>query len=205
MQKSSVFWCNDLMVTNRMLRKQNSPFCVLLNFSLKAIILPCFLILLTKIFFFSSEIQKKKSRDAARQRRGQQNDEFSELAGQLPIMPKATSSGFSPRLLAIILEFDTIEHIFRAHTFGSLVVPLVLRMSAVLSGSFSSLGLDRSDSLIVSSKLKSPQLPGCTFACIVLTFILAAAFWRLEVSTPSNDTTISGFLWTNKTRVSMMK
>lgn len=29
--------------------------------------------------------KKKKSRDAARQRRGQQNDEFTELSAQLPI------------------------------------------------------------------------------------------------------------------------
>jgi len=31
------------------------------------------------------QTKKKKSRDAARQRRGQQNDEFSELAAQLPL------------------------------------------------------------------------------------------------------------------------
>ena len=35
-------------------------------------------------------MKKMKSRDAARQRRGQQNDEFGELAASLPLPPKLT-------------------------------------------------------------------------------------------------------------------
>ena len=63
-----------------------------------------------------SEIQKKKSRDAARQRRGQQNDEFSELAGQLPVMPKATASLDRLCVMRLSNSFVKMKHIIRQIT-----------------------------------------------------------------------------------------
>ena len=57
--------------------------------------------------------KKKKSRDAARQRRGQQNDEFSELAAQLPL--NISSAEKLDRLCAMRLSnsFIKIKHVLQ--------------------------------------------------------------------------------------------
>lgn len=65
---------------------------------------------------FSSETQKKKSRDAARQRRGQQNDEFSELASQLPAMPNASGSLDRLCVMRLSNSFVKMKHIIRQIT-----------------------------------------------------------------------------------------
>lgn len=57
--------------------------------------------------------KKKKSRDAARQRRGQQNDEFSELAAQLPL--SAASAEKLDRLCVMRLSnsYIKIKHVLQ--------------------------------------------------------------------------------------------
>ena len=59
------------------------------------------------------QTKKKKSRDAARQRRGQQNDEFSELAAQLPLKLPPTEK--LDRLCAMRLSnsFIKIKHVLQ--------------------------------------------------------------------------------------------
>ena len=61
----------------------------------------------------AEQTKKKKSRDAARQRRGQQNDEFSELASQLPL--KLPSSEKLDRLCAMRLSnsYIKIKHVLQ--------------------------------------------------------------------------------------------
>jgi len=63
-----------------------------------------------------SEIQKKKSRDAARQRRGQQNDEFTELASQLPVMPKTSASLDRLCVMRLSNSFVKMKHIIKQIT-----------------------------------------------------------------------------------------
>ena len=67
-------------------------------------------------YILFSESQKKKSRDAARQRRGQQNDEFSELASQLPVMPKASLSLDRLCVMRLSNSFVKMKHIIRQIT-----------------------------------------------------------------------------------------
>ena len=66
--------------------------------------------------FYFSEIQKKKSRDAARQRRGQQNDEFTELASQLPVMPKTSASLDRLCVMRLSNSFVKMKHIIKQIT-----------------------------------------------------------------------------------------
>ena len=63
-----------------------------------------------------SESQKRKSRDAARQRRGQQNDEFTELASQLPIMPVQTSNLDRLCVMRLSNSFVKMKHIIKQVT-----------------------------------------------------------------------------------------
>ena len=55
------------------------------------VLISTILLFFLPIFLCRQESQKQKSRDAARSRRGQQNDEFLELANQLPINPSEGS------------------------------------------------------------------------------------------------------------------
>lgn len=66
--------------------------------------------------------KKKKSRDAARQRRGQQNDEFSELAAQLPL--KLPPSEKLDRLCAMRLSnsYIKIKHVLQQIKDSSLTL-----------------------------------------------------------------------------------
>ena len=71
--------------------------------------------------FLFSEIQKKKSRDAARQRRGQQNDEFTELASQLPVLPKTSASLDRLCVMRLSNSFVKMKHIIRQITGEKIV------------------------------------------------------------------------------------
>ena len=57
--------------------------------------------------------KKKKSRDAARQRRGQQNDEFSELAGQLPLNVSAAEKLDRLCVMRLSNSFIKIKHVLQ--------------------------------------------------------------------------------------------
>eukprot|EP00794_Sanderia_malayensis_P017655 gene17655-19410_t len=63
-----------------------------------------------------TETQRKKSRDAARQRRGQQNDEFTELASHLPIPMKVSSHLDRLCVMRLSNSFVKMKHIIRQVT-----------------------------------------------------------------------------------------
>jgi hypothetical protein len=56
---------------------------------------------------------KKKSRDAARCRRGQQNDEYSELAGQLPFSAKESSQLDRLSVMRLANSFIKVKHFLK--------------------------------------------------------------------------------------------
>jgi hypothetical protein len=60
--------------------------------------------------FFRQEHLKKKSRDAARCRRGQQNDEYSELASQLPFSAKESSQLDRLSVMRLANSFIKVKH-----------------------------------------------------------------------------------------------
>lgn len=59
------------------------------------------------------QIKKKKSRDAARQRRGQQNDEFSELAAQLPLPESMTEKLDRLCVMRLSNSYIKIKHVLQ--------------------------------------------------------------------------------------------
>ena len=64
-------------------------------------------------YYTGQEHLKKKSRDAARCRRGQQNDEYSELAGQLPFSAKESSQLDRLSVMRLANSFIKIKHFLK--------------------------------------------------------------------------------------------
>lgn len=68
---------------------------------------------LIHFLFFRQEHLKKKSRDAARSRRGQQNDEYSELASQLPFSAKESSQLDRLSVMRLANSFIKVKHFLK--------------------------------------------------------------------------------------------
>lgn len=61
--------------------------------------------------YFGQEFVKRKSRDAARSRRGQQNDEYLELANQLPIKPSEGNQLDRLSVMRLANSYVKIKHV----------------------------------------------------------------------------------------------
>ena len=79
------------------------------------------------IFSCRQESQKRKSRDAARSRRGQQNDEFLELANQLPINPSEGSQLDRLSVMRLANSYVKIKNILNClENQGKVCFPIIL-------------------------------------------------------------------------------
>ena len=68
------------------------------------------------INFIDSENQKKRrSRDAARSRRGQQNDEFVELANQLPLPPGLSSQLDRLCIMRLVNSYIKVKNLLHSY------------------------------------------------------------------------------------------
>lgn len=68
------------------------------------------------INFIDSEFQKKRrSRDAARSRRGQQNDEFVELANQLPLPPGLSSQLDRLCIMRLVNSYIKVKNLLHSY------------------------------------------------------------------------------------------
>ena len=82
------------------------------------------------IFLYSEFQKKRRSRDAARSRRGQQNDEFVELANQLPLPVGLASQLDRLCIMRLVNSYIKMKNLLQSYVsqgnFFSFVMPLSL-------------------------------------------------------------------------------